>query len=1100
MKIKRKNVNLLFLIFIVSFIFLCIFRFLFHGYLPFFMDIGADTYNMNYISNAYAKNELAMGKIMDYTFSNGLGTDNFNLLFLNFIQVMYYIFPTVRLGIVMTFGSYLCVVLSAIFSFFIFRTYKADDRAALIGAVIWAFSGYLMLWGQHFDFGAAYAMVTLYILLLARCRFEKLSDMYGVIIGLAQVLACSYYWLYMVGILTAIYVIAASVIRGKKSGTENKQIALTILKKEGLLLFSGIVACAIGFFLLYRGLESYLLSTRTAAVTTEPSEFGIFYNMKYFMTDIARFFSDNLVGIGNGYTGAYNYYEGTMLCTSGLALYSITFFLVEKKNKNERLRRLSGVLLILLSVSIPLFTKYMTFNDKKQRWTFAIVFLIIASIVYMLNKLFRKMISFQNIKKMVGHAWIAFSCLFIILLIGDRLHYIDVIKREAIYVTVPFLAFGILLLIYGRFNCDRSNANLSRSVSGRRVYALIMVTLVVEMVFLNYGTYNKRMLLTQDDINNIFYDGSENAAAYLKKTDVSLYRVSKTYMTASYNESKIQGYNGFSDYSAVEKSSVAEYMMLNGIPFAEQGTYSRASKYISIPWTDYVTTSLLGMKYVMSKDSLNDTRYLSKVDHIDGINIYSNQYALPFGYLYTNKISGSDYAALSTADKRMSLLSAYYYTKEARSSNLQMPGALNLPDEEVSSYRGEETDSLSGNQKAAAIKTVKNHNKIVESLNNLKRNSATDVSFSRSIYKAGISNNTGAEAMMCVPVFVEREWKAYIDGQPVSVNNINGGLIGIKVPKGEHHIELHYDRTCFYGCIAVSAVSLAIFVIWGIVILKKRNKSIDIRHAVVKTGCVGLSVLIVLGAFYAVWSLKNHKWRDEWTVTQYSSTTGEQAMCYTIEDKDGNLSIIDGGYDVDGDISQMLDIIRQHNNHVSSWVVTHPHHDHIGVFNNLYPKATALGITIDRVYATNANRNRIVKMARSGTQDVETYDAFAAAVSGAANVTYVNKGDMMKLLPGLRAKVLHAWDENVNNTDCNPCNNGSIMFKVYGKQDTMLFCADNEAPIEKFIIDQFGPELKADYVQCGHHASTGLSTDFYDKVGAKKRCIFRWTGLSLCQG
>jgi beta-lactamase superfamily II metal-dependent hydrolase len=152
------------------------------------------------------------------------------------------------------------------------------------------------------------------------------------------------------------------------------------------------------------------------------------------------------------------------------------------------------------------------------------------------------------------------------------------------------------------------------------------------------------------------------------------------------------------------------------------------------------------------------------------------------------------------------------------------------------------------------------------------------------------------------------------------------------------------------------------------------------------------------------------------------------------------------------------------------------------------------------VYATNANRNRIVKMARSGTQDVETYDAFAAAVSGAVNVTYVNKGDMMKLLPGLRAKVLHAWDENVNNTDCNPCNNGSIMFKVYGKQDTMLFCADNEAPIEKFIIDQFGPELKADYVQCGHHASTGLSTDFYDKVGAKKRCIFRWTGLSLCQG
>jgi beta-lactamase superfamily II metal-dependent hydrolase len=234
----------------------------------------------------------------------------------------------------------------------------------------------------------------------------------------------------------------------------------------------------------------------------------------------------------------------------------------------------------------------------------------------------------------------------------------------------------------------------------------------------------------------------------------------------------------------------------------------------------------------------------------------------------------------------------------------------------------------------------------------------------------------------------------------------------------------------------------------------------------------------------------SNPWKSGWKITQYNTTTGNQAMFYSIEDKAGNLALIDGGYNCDGDISQVLNVIKRHDNHVTTWILTHPHHDHIGVFNGLYPYAGKIGIRIDKIYATDAKRNRIIAMARENTQDIETYDDFIKAVGNGSRVKYVHTGDKINILSGLSARVLHAWDKNVDNTDCNPCNNGSIMFNVCGKKQKMLFCADTEEPIEKYIKDRNADDLKADYVQCGHHGSTGLSTGFYDLVGATKGAFF----------
>lgn len=50
-------------------------------------------------------------------------------------------------------------------------------------------------------------------------------------------------------------------------------------------------------------------------------------------------------------------------------------------------------------------------------------------------------------------------------------------------------------------------------------------------------------------------------------------------------------------------------------------------------------------------------------------------------------------------------------------------------------------------------------------------------------------------------------------------------------------------------------------------------------------------------------------------------------MFYTIVDNTGRLVIVDGGFE--GNADAVRNVIKQHNNHVTAWIITHPHPDHL---------------------------------------------------------------------------------------------------------------------------------------------------------------------------
>ena len=226
---------------------------------------------------------------------------------------------------------------------------------------------------------------------------------------------------------------------------------------------------------------------------------------------------------------------------------------------------------------------------------------------------------------------------------------------------------------------------------------------------------------------------------------------------------------------------------------------------------------------------------------------------------------------------------------------------------------------------------------------------------------------------------------------------------------------------------------------------------------------------------YDIYSLLD----EYWIVTQYGDVQGGQSSFYTVVDPDGGLTIIDGGYDYQ--YEEVYSVIQKHNGHVKNWILSHPHFDHIGAFNRIMSDPEmSKNVHIDTIYATPVNEERYEETAQEYDR-YQDYLDFKKIAKDLNNIVYVSDGDEYDVA-GLDMKIISDWDQDVDSLPDHLCNDGSLMFKLSGKEISMLFCSDVQSEMEKFILPDCAEDIKADYVQCGHHGNWGLSMEFYNNV------------------
>ena len=123
-----------------------------------------------------------------------------------------------------------------------------------------------------------------------------------------------------------------------------------------------------------------------------------------------------------------------------------------------------------------------------------------------------------------------------------------------------------------------------------------------------------------------------------------------------------------------------------------------------------------------------------------------------------------------------------------------------------------------------------------------------------------------------------------------------------------------------------------------------------------------------------------------------SPDSASQMESFLITTKSGKLIMIDGG--TENETEHLKQVLKSRGGHVSAWLITHPHSDHVGALTKIL-NDPASGITIDAVYYNFADMQWYHANEEYRAQMVEDCMAALSKLSPSQNHPNIQKGDII---------------------------------------------------------------------------------------------------------
>lgn len=643
----------------------------------------------------------------------------------------------------------------------LFYCYSTSSR--ILGSALYAFSGFMMLWGQHYWFASAPFWLALVLLLLERA-IQDLTVLRSVLlsVSVAGVLIWSLYLGYMILLFALFYFLIRTAYLPERFSLKRylRRFALFLLIALSGLLMSCIVAIPVAECLL--GDSSRIVSDNTPSkMQVALASFGSFVSIDQFGLYLGRLMSNNLIGLGYSDYPIDSFHGGLHAGCSAAVLLLFPMFMAWVYAKAGCCRRkallTASVLLVLLYMICGFLPQmFYLFSGQDYRSSFVIVPAVCLMIAFVVDR------SVLTRSYSLASLTIGFV-LSVIVLVASYVMGVPEAHR------VVIMEMGILCVVLGILV-----AYLRRGM--RLLYDSVLLIVIASSFLDGYITTNWRLIISDDaampitELSDIDADTLE-AISFVQKEGDGLYRTEKAYFEFTPAEdSFVQNYIGVSSYNSTLSSGIERFYR-EMLPHALWGARTDVQCFYQ-DYSNLAVDAFLGVRYILSTFDIADDAFMLAAQFGD-VRVY--ELGLPsssIGHLYDNAISAQQFESMDETQRRNMIDTVVIDDAPSCNEEASLPSPIDLSMANEGEVKGAyQSDEV----KIAAISIPYN-----------------------------------------------RGWQLYVDGNQAEIEIVNYGFIGFEAPAGEHAFTLIYEP---YGWQMGACLSLAGLLLLGsqCLLLKRRK-------------------------------------------------------------------------------------------------------------------------------------------------------------------------------------------------------------------------------------------------------------------------------------
>ncbi len=216
------------------------------------------------------------------------------------------------------------------------------------------------------------------------------------------------------------------------------------------------------------------------------------------------------------------------------------------------------------------------------------------------------------------------------------------------------------------------------------------------------------------------------------------------------------------------------------------------------------------------------------------------------------------------------------------------------------------------------------------------------------------------------------------------------------------------------------------------------------------------------------------------TVLYEIAETSEFMMSFVVVTKEDNVIVIDGGREED--MPSLKEYIG--GRHITMWILTHPHNDHIGGFISEFKRNNGADFDIEKIFYNfppyDIINNTEVEDYEYYKRDLnETLPEFLEVLPKFKDKTYVVKQGESFTVDEIKIDFLFSYHEGLT---ANIVNDSSLVFKLSTPNKSVLFLGDIGPDAGDILYRESRHLLKADIVQMAHHGHMNCSMEVYAAI------------------